>query len=60
MQLNRLDVVFNACKSKYFIASRRKPMASIVKPAFHVGGKVIEFVQKWPHLGNIVNGNGSD
>ena len=35
-------------------------MASIVKPAFHVGGKVIEFVQKWPHLGNIVNGNGSD
>jgi len=34
--------LFNACKSKCFVASRHKqPLAKSVKPIFYIGGKEI-------------------
>jgi len=54
------SVVFNARKSKCFVASRHKqPLAKSVKPTFYIGGKEIEYVEEWPHLGNLVHANGS-
>ena len=26
-----------------------------LKPMFNIGGNAIEFVQQWPHLGNLIN-----
>ena len=55
------SVVFNACKYKSFVASRHKqPLAKSVKPTFYIKGKEIEYVEEWPHLGNLVHANGSD
>jgi len=37
------NMVFNACKSKCFVASRHKhPLVKSVKPAFYIGQKEIE------------------
>jgi len=31
-----------------------------VKPTFYIRGKEFEYVEEWPHLGNLVHANGSD
>ena len=55
------NMVFNACKSKCFVASRHKQLlAKCVKPVFYIGGKEIEYVEEWPHLGNLIHANGDD
>ena len=48
------DVVFNAPKAKCLVF---KPFTgrSISSTNFHIGGKEIEFVDSWPHLGHILN-----
>jgi len=58
---NEYKMVFNACKSKCFVASRHKLLLTkSVKPAFYIGGKEIEYVEEWPHLGNLIQASGSD
>jgi len=58
------DVVFNAAKSKCLIMkpSRGRNVAfeSLPSTPFCIGGKVIEFVNSWPHLGHVLHVNGDD
>jgi len=55
----KYDMVFNASKSKCLVVSHRKLVKS-VKPAFYIGGYEIEYVDSWPHLGNLVHVSGND
>jgi len=58
------DVVFNAAKSKCLIMKpsrgRNVVLESLPSTPFCIGGKVIEFVDSWPHLGHVLNVNGDD
>jgi hypothetical protein len=53
------DVVFNAAKSKCLIIKpsygRNVGIRSLPTTPFRIGGKIIEFVDSWPHLGHILN-----
>jgi hypothetical protein len=53
------DVVFNASKSKCLVfktaVGRQLHMEHSPSTHFYIGGKVIEFVDSWPHLGHILN-----
>jgi hypothetical protein len=54
---NTLKVSFNASKSKclLFRSRRMKRYYSFESSAFVIGGKDIEFVDKWSHLGHVIN-----
>jgi len=58
------DVVFNAAKSKCLIMKpshgRNVVFESLPSTPFCIGGKVIEFVDSWPHLRHVLNVNGDD
>jgi len=58
------DVVFNAAKSKCLIMKpsrgRKVVFESLPSAPFCIGGKVIEFVDSWSHLGHVLNVNGDD
>lgn len=53
------DVVFNASKSKCLLfktsVGRQQHIEHLPSTNFSIGGKVIEFVDSWPHLGHILN-----
>ena len=53
---NEFNVVFNAGKSKCLIVRPRRHsnLKHVFVPSFYVGGKTIEFVSSWPHLGHII------
>jgi hypothetical protein len=54
-------ISFNANKSKcLLIRPRSKSRGDVVHPRFKVGGKIIDFVDKWPHLGHIITDTLSD
>ena len=55
--MNINNVVFNGKKSKcLYITSRVKRSRLLsAPPQFTIGGNVIEFVDKWPHLGHIIS-----
>ena len=55
--MNVNNVVFNGKKSKcLYITSRVKRSRLLsAPPQFTIGGNVIEFVDKWPHLGHIIS-----
>jgi hypothetical protein len=62
---NEFSVAFNANKSKCIIIraqhySRHDSWVNSFTPSFHVGGKLIEFVDNWPHLGHIITNTMSD
>ena len=49
------SVVFNANKSKCLVMQPRQHRFSpTLKLDFHVGGRVIEVVEQWPHLGPVI------
>jgi hypothetical protein len=57
------SVIFNAQKSKS-LCCRPTGIAKQVSyyahyPSFYIGSQVIEFVDKWPHLGHVIS-NGCD
>ena len=51
------NVLFNAKKSKclYIRPQEDNKSNCCLKPMFNIGGNAIEFVRKWPHLGNLIN-----
>jgi len=56
----KLDVRFNASKSKCMFFRPRKSYKShkhtgLVTPDLSIGGSNIEFVEKWPHLGHMID-----
>jgi len=59
----KYDVLFNADKSKCII-SRPRDVANKVNcvsnVSFIICGNVIENVESWPHLGQVITNNGSD
>ena len=61
---SKYDVVFNALKSKCLAfktyVGRQLHMEHVPSTHFCIGGKVIEFVDSWPHLGHILNVNRDD
>ena len=56
------SVSFNASKSKCLLFKPRpfKAAATHTQPSFYVDGKIIEYVNRWPHLGNIIDVDQSD
>jgi hypothetical protein len=62
--VSKYDVVFNASKSKCLVSKtcvgRQLHMEHVPSTHFCIGGKVIEFVDSWPHLGHILNVNRDD
>ena len=59
---SKYDVVFNASKSKclVFKPSVGRHVEYLPSTNFCIGGKVIEFVDSWPHLGHVLNVNRDD
>ena len=58
---NEFSVSFNANKSKCMQFLPRKLWPDNVRPVFfYISGNVIEFVDRWPHLGNILDVGQSD
>ena len=61
---SKYNVVFNASKSKCLVfktaGGTQLHMGHIPSTNFCIGGKVIEFVDSWPHLGHILNVNRDD
>jgi len=51
------DIVFNASKSKclHFSPRTRRKLDANNNLQFFIGGKSIEFVCEWPHLGHIIS-----
>jgi hypothetical protein len=60
----KADVVFNASKSKCLVfkttVGRQLHMEHSLSTHFYIGGKVIELVDSWPHLGHILSVNRDD
>ena len=58
------DILFNASKSKciYFAPCNNfiRSGTKIPRPVFYIGGKAIDYVKSWPHLGHVLNGNNDD
>ena len=56
------DVVFNANKSKciLFVPQGKRMPEPDLRPKFFVNNTVIEYVESWPHLGNILSQNQND
>jgi len=54
----QFNVVFNASKSKCLCCSPAGAAKQVTPadslPSFSIGFRVIEFVDKWPHLGHII------
>jgi len=61
---SKYDVVFDASKSKCLVfktpGDTQLHMGHIPSTNFCIGGKTIEFVDSWPHLGHILNVNRDD
>jgi len=51
------DVIFNAQKSKGIFFGSAVSHPSCLLPTFLMGKNVIEFVDSWPHLGQIFSIN---
>ena len=56
----KFSVSFNASKSKCLIVRPHSFSKTGPLPRFHVGGKAIEIVDRWPHLGHIITETLSD
>ena len=54
-----LRVIFNAAKSKC-LAIGPKLKTPYAVPQFQIGGKIVEFVDEWPHLGHIISTTADD
>ena len=58
------DILFNASKSKciYFAPCNIiiRSVTKIPRPVFYIGGKAIDYVKSWPHLGHVLNENNDD
>ena len=54
---DQYKVLFNASKSKCLIMPSRLKTCVLSDSmlSFHVGGKMIEVVNEWPHLGHIIS-----
>ena len=39
------------------LGRHRARLFSVVNPVFYIGGNVIQYVNKWLHLGNIIYAN---
>jgi hypothetical protein len=59
---NEFHIVFSAKKSKclYFLPHAKHPRRQGPLPIFTVGGKLIEYVEEWPHLGHIISSKFDD
>jgi hypothetical protein len=59
---NEFHIIFNAKKSKclYFLPHAKHPRRQGLLPIFTVGGKLIEYVEEWPHLGHIISSKFDD
>ena len=57
---NAFDVSFNASKSKClcFISSKSKDTTQ--RPCFFIGDDQVEYVDQWPHLGNMLHVDQTD
>jgi hypothetical protein len=53
---------FNAAKSKYIFIAPSKYRTDRLSPTpkFYIGGHQIEFIDRWPHLGHIIDNNSDD
>ena len=49
------SVIFNAHKFKCLLVSTGQRLSHVTKEkhVFYIGGSVIEFVARWPHLGSF-------
>jgi hypothetical protein len=59
----KYDIVFNADKSKFLIvvpARWRNLCCSLNRSVFYIGGKSVEKVISYPHLGHIISANLDD
>lgn len=54
------SVSFNAKKSKCMLFTPGRASSYPLRPSFYINDNVIEYVDSWPHLGNILNVNQSD
>jgi hypothetical protein len=58
------NVLFNAEKSKCLrchpIGAANQTLLSDPNPSFYIGSQLIEFVDKWPHLGHIISNDCDD
>jgi hypothetical protein len=57
---NEFNVCFNASKSKSLIVRPHLLSKTGPNPDFYIGGKLIEIVDRWPHLGHIITNTLSD
>jgi len=49
------SIVFNAAKSACLLVTRSKSQRRrMQKPEFHIGGKLVDFVNEYAHLGHII------
>jgi hypothetical protein len=50
------NIIFNVCKSKCVYVAPYSHKSGIygLNPIFFIGGKNIEYVDQWPHLGHII------
>jgi Reverse transcriptase (RNA-dependent DNA polymerase) len=53
-------ITFNVKKTKCLIFDRVFTGRDIVHPKFYINGELIETVDKWPHLGNVISVNQDD
>ena len=52
----QFPIVFNAAKSAcHVVTSSRSLQLRVKKPEFYIGGKTIEFVNGYTHLGHIIS-----
>ena len=54
------SVSFNAKKSKCMLFTPGRASSYPLRLLFYIDDNVIEYVESWPHLGNILNVNQSD
>ena len=52
-------MTFNADESEY-IVSKLRSIAVQDRPTFSISGQVIDYISRWPHLGNIISENEED
>jgi hypothetical protein len=60
----QFNVVFNATKSKCIycisVGASRYVNNFATRPSFYIGSQVIEYVDRWPHLGHIITNDCDD
>ena len=52
---SEFNVLFKKLKCLYIRPKEDNKSNCCLKPMLNIGGNAIEFVQQWPHLGNLIN-----